>query len=254
MPLGSRSSSIDAPARRHRLLVAIAGAVLLLAGCKTELLPGERLNAGDSLLNGHHRLTMDTNGILNMYGPASIVWRSHGSTASGVYAVMQSDGNFVVRNGSTVFFDTGTHGNPGAYLELDRLGRLIVWNASGTQLLWMGSPVIAGFNSPTQNRTLANGMLDEFYPEWSEGGQKTCLGSLWQAESGWDHTAVNPSSGACGIPQSLPCDKMAGWGFAYLVDHRVNPYPQVMWGLEYIDGRYGSPCSAWAFWQANGWY
>ena len=35
------------------------------------------------------------------------------------------------------------------------------------------------------------------------------LGALWQRESGWNHLAENASSGAYGIPQSLPSSKMA---------------------------------------------
>ncbi|MYQ43768.1 lytic transglycosylase domain-containing protein, partial [Streptomyces sp. SID4985] len=34
----------------------------------------------------------------------------------------------------------------------------------------------------------------------------------------------------------------------------TNPATQIKWGLSYMDGRYGSPCQAWSFWQANHWY
>lgn len=33
-----------------------------------------------------------------------------------------------------------------------------------------------------------------------------------------------------------------------------NPLTQIRWGLSYFDGRYGSPCNAWNFWQANNWF
>jgi len=69
-------------------------------------------------------------------------------------------------------------------------------------------------------------------------------------ESNWDHTATNPSSGAYGIPQSLPAAKMASAG----ADWRTNPATQVRWGVDYITQSYGSPCAAWRFWQANNWY
>lgn len=84
---------------------------------------------------------------------------------------------------------------------------------------------------------------------WGDG-QWGCLDSLWQRESGWNHLAMNPSSGAYGIPQSLPGDKMASAG----ADWRTNPTTQIRWGLGYIQGRYGSPCSAWAHSEAVGWY
>ena len=77
-----------------------------------------------------------------------------------------------------------------------------------------------------------------------------CLDSLWQKESGWNHRAMNPSSGAYGIPQSLPGSKMATAG----ADWQTNPATQIRWGLGYIQGRYGSPCNAWAHSQANNWY
>ncbi|MCA9583415.1 MAG: transglycosylase SLT domain-containing protein, partial [Myxococcales bacterium] len=84
---------------------------------------------------------------------------------------------------------------------------------------------------------------------WS-GSQWSCLEQLWTRESGWNHLAVNPSSGACGIPQALPCSKMASHGG----DYRTNPSTQIRWGLDYIGGRYGSPCGAWSFWQSHNWY
>lgn len=81
-------------------------------------------------------------------------------------------------------------------------------------------------------------------------GNMSCLDSLWERESGWNHTARNPSSGAYGIPQALPADKMASHGS----DWQTNPATQIRWGLDYIDNRYGTPCGAWSFWQANNWY
>ncbi len=84
---------------------------------------------------------------------------------------------------------------------------------------------------------------------WGDG-QFACLNSLWAKESGWNHRAANPSSGAYGIPQALPGSKMAAFGS----DWRTNPATQIKWGLHYIDGRYGSPCSAWSTAQSKGWY
>ncbi len=77
-----------------------------------------------------------------------------------------------------------------------------------------------------------------------------CLDALWVKESGWNHRATNPSSGAYGIPQSLPATKMASAGS----DWRTNPTTQIRWGLNYIKERYGSPCSAWAHSQRTNWY
>ncbi|RIQ11192.1 aggregation-promoting factor C-terminal-like domain-containing protein [Jiangella rhizosphaerae] len=80
--------------------------------------------------------------------------------------------------------------------------------------------------------------------------QFQCLDNLWTRESNWRHTAENPSSGAYGIPQSLPPEKMSRFGDDYL----TNPVTQIEWGLWYIEGRYGDPCGAWAHSEAVGWY
>jgi hypothetical protein len=37
-------------------------------------------------------------------------------------------------------------------------------------------------------------------------------------------------------------------------DWRTNPATQIIWGIEYMKDRYGSPCAAWSFKSANGWY
>ena len=80
--------------------------------------------------------------------------------------------------------------------------------------------------------------------------QFPCLDKLWKKESGWNYKATNPSSGAYGIPQSLPGSKMASEGS----DWRTNPATQIKWGLGYIEGRYNTPCGAWSHSQNVGWY
>lgn len=80
--------------------------------------------------------------------------------------------------------------------------------------------------------------------------QFSCLVALWKKESGWRVNAYNRSSGAYGIPQSLPGNKMAKAG----ADWQTNPATQIRWGLGYISGRYGNPCGAWAHSQRVNWY
>jgi len=82
------------------------------------------------------------------------------------------------------------------------------------------------------------------------GSQWQCLDSLFQRESGWNHVASNASSGAYGIPQSLPGSKMG----TVAADWRTNPATQITWGLNYIAGRYGTPCGAWSHSQSYHWY
>ena len=84
---------------------------------------------------------------------------------------------------------------------------------------------------------------------FSQSTQWGCLFDIWQRESDWVYDAEN-ASGAYGIPQSLPAGKMATAGSDYLTDPRT----QIIWGLDYIQATYGSPCAAWNFELANGYY
>lgn len=69
-------------------------------------------------------------------------------------------------------------------------------------------------------------------------------------ESGWRVNATNPGSGAYGIPQSLPGNKMASAG----KDWRTNPITQLKWMHSYVKGRYGNASNAKHFWQTHNWY
>ena len=69
-------------------------------------------------------------------------------------------------------------------------------------------------------------------------------------ESGWRVTAKNPKSGAYGLCQAYPASKMKSAGS----DWRTNYKTQLKWCMGYIKGRYGSPSSAWSFWQKHHWY
>jgi hypothetical protein len=116
--------------------------------------------------------------------------------------------------------------------------------------LGLGSgPAVGGEESiPTGDpQAIAAALLPKFGVDSS---QMSCLVPLWMGESGWRVNAMNSSSGAYGIPQSLPGSKMATAGS----DWRTNPATQIEWGLGYIRDRYGSPCGAWGFKQSHGWY
>jgi hypothetical protein len=80
--------------------------------------------------------------------------------------------------------------------------------------------------------------------------QFPCLDKLWDRESGWNAHASNSSTGAYGIPQALPGDKMA----SVASDWKTNAATQIKWGLGYIEGRYSTPCGAWSHSQSTGWY
>lgn len=101
-----------------------------------------------------------------------------------------------------------------------------------------GSAVAIG-----QRMAAARGWLG---PQWD------ALYALWNGESGWDPLAHNASSGAHGIPQALPGNKMAAFG----ADWYNNPTTQIAWGDDYIAGRYGTPSNAYGQWlnRSPHWY
>jgi hypothetical protein len=89
----------------------------------------------------------------------------------------------------------------------------------------------------------------KFSYRWNEK-QTTCLATLWQGESSWRWNALNRRSGAYGIPQAKPGNKMASAG----ADWKTNPETQIRWGMGYIKNRYGTPCKALTFKARKGWY
>ena len=101
---------------------------------------------------------------------------------------------------------------------------------------------------PGTAESIAYNLLPAF--GFSAAAQFPCLNDIYSRESGWRYNAENAESGAYGIPQALPGYKMASAG----PDWQTNVTTQIKWGLGYIQQRYGTPCGAWSFWEANGWY
>jgi len=106
----------------------------------------------------------------------------------------------------------------------------------------------AAANTPEGAKATAQSIMSSTYG-WG-ADQFACLDSLWTKESGWNYQASNASSGAYGIPQSLPGSKMS----TVADDWETNATTQVTWGLDYISRAYGTPCSAWAHSQSVNWY
>ena len=120
--------------------------------------------------------------------------------------------------------------------------------AAAAQAEAEAAAALAAANTPEGARATAAHLAATQYGWGSD--QFQCLNSLWQKESDWNYQAVNPSSGATGIPQSLPGHKMAAAG----PDWQTNATTQIRWGLDYISRAYGTPCAAWAHSQATDWY
>ena len=87
-------------------------------------------------------------------------------------------------------------------------------------------------------RSVGKLLAEENYG-WA-GSQWQCLDKLWINESQWTYTSHNKRTGAHGIPQAYPATKYENVGS----DWQKNPVTQIMWGLKYIDSRYGTPCHA----------
>ena len=96
--------------------------------------------------------------------------------------------------------------------------------------------------------------LDAFHAITSAKGLSTTEIEQWHAiitrESNWNPTIANPYSGAYGLPQALPGNKMASHG----ADWETNPYTQLSWMYDYMIGRYGSIQGAFDHSSIKGWY
>lgn len=121
----------------------------------------------------------------------------------------------------------------------------IAWQTS--RVVTYGTAPAAGVPDPGTAMAIAFTMVAD--RGWGTA-EYDCLVALWNKESRWNVYAHNASSGAYGIPQALPGDKMASAG----ADWATNPATQITWGLGYIAGRYETPCGAWAHSQRVGWY
>ncbi|MFD6949248.1 hypothetical protein A6A08_05325 [Nocardiopsis sp. TSRI0078] len=99
----------------------------------------------------------------------------------------------------------------------------------------------AGGSNALENESLAMEMAAA--RDWNEN-ERTCLKSLWNAMSHWDHTFVDTETGAHGISGFNPARHgPMPTGF------RESPSEQISWGLGYIEQTYGSPCAAWVAWE-----
>ena len=105
-------------------------------------------------------------------------------------------------------------------------------------------------SSPKANLTDVKAIAYQKVVETWGAGEWEAFETIIQYESGWRYWAVNNSSGATGLCQSLPANKMASEGADYL----TNPETQINWCIKYIKNRYQQPSLALAFWQQHRWF
>jgi hypothetical protein len=156
------------------------------------------------------------------------------------------------------------------YLESQRQQLIAMTTATGTLTVVTGprlaSPAQIALSDPTSGTTTGGTTYVPAAPADPAGAEAlaynmmasfgfppaqyySCLYDLWMRESSWNYDAENPS-GAFGIPQALPGSKMATAG----ADWQTDPATQIKWGLGYIQQKYGNPCNAWDFEEADGYY
>lgn len=173
-----------------------------------------------------------------------------GSATSDSIPALLSNGEYVVKAASVDRYGVGL-------LDAINAGRFATGgHVRATEQLLAAAQVLetmsrlGGAGGPTSSGAAVNlGRTMAAARGWI-GPQFDALNKLWTRESGWRWNATNPTSGAYGIPQSLPASKMASAGGDWL----TNPATQIRWGLGYIAGRYGNPVSAWAHETAYNWY
>jgi len=175
------------------------------------------------------------------------------------FAVQEVEDPTLVK-GNRVVRSTGKAGQRTTTYSLDVVGGVVVGRtvvasvvtvAPVDQVIRVGTAELPDPSTVAVEPGTAQAMGKEMAAArgWGDD-QFACLLALWNKESGWRWNAENKSSGAYGIPQSLPGSKMA----SVADDWRTNPATQITWGLNYIAGRYGNPCGAWAHSQAKNWY
>lgn len=181
----------------------------------------------------------------NRLAPGDLVFFD-GSNSTGIYV---GDGEIIdaPASGKAVRFDplSGIRGYTGS---TDPYTSTPASDSESGLGAWLVSPVaaLAVPGALSQYQSFARQLTDS---EWG-ADQFPYLYKLWEQESGWNPAALNPISGAFGIPQSLPATKMAAAG----PDWASDPYTQIMWGISYISAAYGDPQAAWAHEVAYGWY
>jgi uncharacterized protein YgiM (DUF1202 family) len=169
--------------------------------------------------------------------------------ATTIWLNMRSGAGFnssVIGAGPTGTKVTATGKSNGVWLEV-KMGNLIGW---------MSSDYLRAVTGPTSSTELKAFAASKL----GNAQQAQCLNTLWERESNWNYRAINPAFSprqanipeyqAYGIAQAAPGSKMATAG----ADWKTNPRTQITWGISYIKGRYGNPCSALTFHTIRGWY
>ena len=135
--------------------------------------------------------------------------------------------------------------NSPTLIELDAVKAV---DANEMALVSLASRQIEMAKKPDGARAIAKEITTNKY-KWSST-EFSCLNQLWTKESNWNYQARNPRTGAHGIPQAYPANRME----IISSDWRKNPVTQMRWGLRYIEIRYDNPCKAWKKFKRSNYY
>ncbi|MFB6894475.1 trypsin-like serine protease [Kitasatospora sp. NPDC056327] len=137
--------------------------------------PGARLSAGQTLAGRDLKLTMQADGDLTLTHknvPGGVIWATGTGGNPGAYLEMQPDGNLVLSTANAQpIWHSATWGNPGAYLSLQDDGNLVVYKRDGGPLaggsLW-------GSGSTRIGATIGSGQ-PVWSAQWAESASSVLL-------------------------------------------------------------------------------
>ncbi len=128
------------------VLVVLAVAVMVVSpalpasAASTDTLdPGQQLGSGQSLQTGSVALTMTAGGDLQLRVGTAVTWSTGTAGQPGATLNMQTDGNLVLRAASgSALWASWTQGHAGARATLLSTGVLAVVSAEGATIWWSG--------------------------------------------------------------------------------------------------------------------
>lgn len=172
-------------------------------------------------------------------------------TAAANYAFEKfpRDVGYVITNGRVRdrigYSSTGIHDGWATWPDGDHFDHVHISGSKGAGDIFTG-----GSNSPRKSPKPTGSHENWMRLAGFKPSEYSAINYIVNHESSWNPSATNPSSGAYGLPQSLPGNKMASAGS----DWRTNPITQLRWMRDYVNGRYGGANGALAFWKRNHWY
>lgn len=172
-------------------------------------------------------------------------------TAAANYAFEKfpRDVGYVITNGRVRdrigFSGTGVHDGWATWPDGDHFDHVHISGSKGAGEIYSG-----GSNSSGKNPKPSGGHENWMRMAGFKPSEYGAINYIVNHESSWNPSATNPSSGAYGLPQSLPASKLASAGS----DWRTNPITQLKWMRNYVNERYGGANGALSFWKRNHWY